>query len=215
MIRVLLADDHVRTRAAVRQALVHQGEFDVCAEASDSASAVAAAKEHRPDACLLDIRMPGGGIAAARGITTVLPETAVVMLTVSRSDEDLFDALRAGARGYLLKGLDETRLGEALRAVLAGEARLPGTLVARLIEEFRTRDDRRVMLPEGGVTVLTGKEWEVLELMRNGLTTADIANRLFVSQSTVRSHISMILRKLRVPDRQSVIKMLEERIEQA
>lgn len=210
MISVLLADDHVRTRAAVRAALSCQGDFEVCAEAADAAGAVAAARRERPDVCLLDIRMPGSGIAAARDITAVLPDTAVVMLTVSRQDEDLFDALRAGAKGYLLKGMDDTRLGEALRAVLAGEASLPGTLVARLVEEFRDREERRVRLPEGGAAVLTGKEWDVLELMRTGLTTGQIAQRLFVSPSTVRSHISVILRKLRVPDRRSVLKLLAD-----
>ena len=207
-ITVLLADDHARTRALVRTALERTGEFHVCAEAPDACTALAAAKREQPEVCLLDINMPGSGIAAAARITTALPGTAVVMLTVSRQDEDLFDALRAGATGYLLKGLDEDRIGEALRRVLEGEASLPGTLVARLVEEFRDREYRRVALPEGAAAQLTGREWDVLELMRKGLATADIAKRLFVSTTTVRTHVSSILRKLGVPDRRAAIELL-------
>jgi len=210
VISVLLADDHVRTRAAVKAALTHVGGFDVCAEASDTNGAIEAALREKPTVCLLDIRMPGNGITAARCITKELPETAVVMLTVSRDDEDLFDALRAGARGYLLKGMDEAQLGTALRSILAGEAVLPGTLVARLIEEFRDREGVRSMLLEGRGSALTGKEWEVLDSMRNGLSTSEIAERLYVSASTVRSHISTILRKLQVADRREAIKLFNE-----
>ena len=192
----------------VRTALERTGEFHVCAEAPDASTALAAAKREQPEVCLLDINMPGSGIAAAARITTALPGTAVVMLTVSRQDEDLFDALRAGATGYLLKGLDEDRIGEALRRVLEGEASLPGTLVARLVEEFRDREYRRVALPEGAAAQLTGREWDVLELMRKGLGTADIAKRLFVSTTTVRTHVSSILHKLGVPDRRAAIELL-------
>ena len=119
-ITVLLADDHARTRALVRTALERTGDFHVCVEAADAAGAVEGAKRERPDVCLLDINMPGNGIAAATQISGALPDTAVVMLTVSRQDEDLFDALRAGASGYLLKGLDEATIGDALQRVLAG-----------------------------------------------------------------------------------------------
>ena len=127
-----------------------------------------AAKEWQPDVCLLDINMPGSGIAAAARITAALPDTAVVMLTVSRQDEDLFDALRAGASGYLLKGMDENAIGDALHRVLAGESPLPGSLVARLVEEFRDREHRRVAVPDAQAARLTGREWDVLELMRKG-----------------------------------------------
>ena len=206
---VLLADDHARTRAMVRHALEESGGFVVCAEAADAAGAVQKAKESRPDVCLLDINMPGNGISAAAEITTALPGTAVVMLTVSRHDEDLFDALRAGASGYLLKGLDEGSIGESLQRVLAGEASLPGTLVARLVDEFRDREQRRVAMPEGPAARLTGREWDVLELMRTGATTQQISERLFVSPTTVRSHVSAILRKLGVPTREDAIKLLD------
>jgi two-component system nitrate/nitrite response regulator NarL len=208
-ITVLLADDHARTRAMVRHALERTGEFQVCAEAADAESAVEGAKRERPDVCLLDINMPGNGISAAAGITGALPDTSVVMLTVSRQDDDLFDALRAGASGYLLKGLDEDAIGESLHRVLAGEATLPGSLVARLVVEFRDRESRRVAVPEGHAARLTGREWDVLELMRKGASTQDIADRLFVSATTVRSHVSSILRKLGVPTREAAIRLLD------
>jgi len=208
-ISVLLADDHARTRAMVRTALEKGEDFRVCAEAADADAAVLAATRERPDVCLVDINMPGSGIAATAAITAALPDTAVVMLTVSRQDEDLFDALRAGASGYLLKGLDEDRVGDALQRVLNGEATLPGTLVARLIEEFRDREHRRVAVTEGPAARLTGREWDVLELMRTGATTAEISERLFVSTTTVRSHVSAILRKLGVPNREAAIRLLD------
>jgi DNA-binding NarL/FixJ family response regulator len=208
-IPVLLADDHARTRAMVRRALERTGDFHVCAEAADAARAVEGAKRESPRVCLLDINMPGSGIAAAAQINAALPDTSIVMLTVSRQDDDLFDALRAGASGYLLKGLDESRIAEALQRVLAGEAMLPGSLVARLVEEFRDRESRRVAVPDGHAARLTGREWDVLELMRTRAGTAEIAERLFVSPTTVRSHVSAILRKLGVEDREAAIRLLE------
>jgi len=207
-IRVLLADDHARTRATVRGALERDGTFEVCGEARDAVGAVDAAELCRPDVCVLDINMPGSGIAAAARIREIRPDSAVVMLTVSRQDDDLFDALRAGASGYLLKGLSEDEMCEALHRVLDGEATLPGSLVARLVEEFRDREYRRVPLPEGSAARLTGREWDVLEMMRKGATTQEISRRLFVSQTTVRSHVSAILRKLGVPNRQAAIELL-------
>ena len=211
MIRVLVADDHVPTRAGVRGVLEEDG-FELCAEAGDADGAVAAALRERPDVCLLDIRMPGGGIAAAARISAELPETAIVMLTVSRDDADLFDALRAGASGYLLKDIERGRLPGALRGVLAGEAPLPASLVARLVEEFRHRDRRRRLLLASRPGVqLREREWEVLELLHDGLSTAEIARRLFVAEVTVRSHVSAILKRLRVPDRKAAVRLLDER----
>ena len=128
---VLVADDHAPTRAGVRAALAEDG-FVVVGEAAHADAAVDAARRERPDVCVLDIEMPGSGIAAAARITEELPGAAVVMLTVSRDDEHLFASLRAGAIGYLLKDMDPGRLGAALRGALSGEAALPRTLVARL-----------------------------------------------------------------------------------
>lgn len=182
------------------------------AQAGDATEAVTAARREQPDICLIDIRMPGGGIRATAEIVSALPDTTVVMYTVSQSDADLFDALRAGASGYLLKDTDPARLPLALLGVLRGEAALPRTLVARLIEEFRQRE-RRKRLPligRRGVD-LTSREWDVLEFMRQGLTTSQMAERLYVSPVTVRTHISSILKKLRVSDRAAAIRLLKER----
>ena len=172
-------------------------------------AAVEAALEHEPDVALLDINMPGNGIAAAAEISTRLPETAIVMLTVSRNDDDLFAALRAGATGYLLKDTDPERLPLALLGVLRGEGALPRTLVARLVQEFRGRSKRRLAIGKSNVE-LTPREWEVLEGLKDGLSTEEIAEHLFVSQVTVRTHVSAILKKLKVPDRAAAIKLLEE-----
>lgn len=209
--RVLLADDHAPTRADIRAALEQDERFCVCAEVADAASAIEASLEARPDLCLLDIRMPGNGIAAAWEISARLPETHIVMLTVSRDDRDLFGALRAGASGYLLKDVDPARLPDSLHDVLRGEAALPGALVARVIEEFRDRSPRRrrIVSDELGQQ-LTSREWEVLDLLRRGLSTAEIARRLVLSQATVRSHVAAILRKLRVPDRAAAVRLFEE-----
>jgi DNA-binding NarL/FixJ family response regulator len=208
-VRVLIADDHPPTRAGVQAALERDG-FVVCAQAADARSAVEGARRERPDVCLLDIHMPGDGIHAAEMIASELPETAVVMLTVSRTDEDLFNALRVGASGYLLKDIDPARLPLALRGVLEGEAALPRRLVALLIEEFRERKRRRriPLVGRRGVE-LTDREWEVLEAMRQGLTTDEIATRLFISPVTVRTHVSAILRKLHVPTREAALELLE------
>jgi DNA-binding NarL/FixJ family response regulator len=195
----------------VKGALERAG-FKVVAEESDAAGAVAAAERESPDVVLLDIHMPGNGISAAADITHSNPDVAVVMLTVSRDDSDLFDALRAGALGYLLKDTNPDHLPYALRGVLAGEAALPRALVARVVDEFRERGRRRrlPLAKQKGVE-LTSREWEVLELMREDLTTGEIAERLFISQVTVRSHIAAVLRKLRVPDRKAALKLLDER----
>lgn len=211
MTRVLLADDHPPTRAGVRAAIEGHG-FEVVAEVGDAAAAIEVASRERPDVCLLDIHMPGSGIRAAAEITQRLPDVTVVMLTISRNDDDLFDALRAGAAGYLLKDMDPDRIPYALQGVLEGEAALPRSLTARVIDEFRGRGRRRRLpLPgERGVD-LTSREWEVLHLMRQGLETGEIASRLFVSRVTVRRHVGSILHKLRVTSRQEAIKRLNER----
>ena len=206
---VLIADDHAPTRMGVRAAL-DDGGFTVVAAVDRAELAVECALRERPDVCLLDVNMPGGGIAAAAHITERLPGSVVVMLTVSRADEDLFAALRAGAVGYLLKDMDPRRLGPALHGVLSGEAALPRTLVARVVEEFRS-SERRPSSPivrRRGAR-LTARETEVLELLGDHGTTAEIAHRLGLSAVTVRRHVSSILAKLRVPDRHALERLLE------
>jgi DNA-binding NarL/FixJ family response regulator len=209
-LRIVVADDHPPTRVGVRTVLEADG-FEVCAEADDAPSAVEAVLRERPDVCLLDVDMPGSGIAAAAEITSKRPETAVVMLSVSANEDDLFDALRAGAAGYLLKETNPARLPHALRGVMEGEAALSRTLVARVIDEFRERGQRkRVPLAHRRAVDLTSREWEVLELLRHGLSTAEIAQRLFITPVTVRTHVASLLRKLDVPDREAAVRVAEE-----
>lgn len=209
-LRIVIADDHAPTRAGVRMALEDAG-MAVVAEAATGPDAVAAVLAEQPDVALLDINMPGGGIAAARAIGDAAPGVAVVMLTVSRDDADLFQALLAGARGYLLKDTDPVRLPAALRGVVAGEAALPRGLVARLVEEFRVRERRVSRRTTGALAGLTEREWEILTLMGEGLTTQEMADRLFVSPVTVRTHVSAILRKLKVPDRAAAVELARDR----
>jgi DNA-binding NarL/FixJ family response regulator len=207
--RVLIADDHPPTRAGVRLALERAG-FTVCGEAWTAAGAIEQAVREEPDVCLLDIHMPGSGIAAASAIADRVPTTSIVMLTVSQEDEDLFDALKAGAAGYLLKTTNPDRLPNALEGVLRGEAALPRALVMRVLAEFRRRPQRRRLPGRVGLQDLTVREWEVLELLAEGLTTAEIANKLFISRATVRTHVASTLRKLSAADRDAAVAVLKE-----
>jgi DNA-binding NarL/FixJ family response regulator len=211
--RVLLADDHDGVRMGTRMAL-EEGGFVVCAEATDCEGAVLAARRERPDICLLDVMMPGGGIEAAAQISAELPDTAIVMLTVSEDEDHLFDAIRAGASGYLLKDMNPDRLPAALSGVLSGEAALPRRLTIRVLEEFSERRRRRVPLPAGGRAELTAREWETIELLRAGHTTSAVAHRLGLRDVTVRRHISDAVRKLKVRDRKEAFELLDQFHEQ-
>jgi DNA-binding NarL/FixJ family response regulator len=206
---VLLADDHLPTRTGVRAALEAAG-MTVVADVANAESAVVEALRLRPDIALLDVNMPGDGILAAAEISEQIPDTVVVMLSATADDEHLFEALRVGARGYLLKDTDPDRLPYALNGVLNGEAALPRTLVARLIDEFASRDRRR-RIPKlrAGGEQLTEREWEVLEHMRAGMRTKDIAERLSISEVTVRRHVSATLRKLQVSSRAEALELLD------
>jgi DNA-binding NarL/FixJ family response regulator len=184
--------------------------MEVCAEVSTGEEALEVAIAQQPDVCLLDVQMPGmGGIAAAGQLAQAVPSAAVVMLAAEANDDDLFAALQAGARGFLLKDTDPDRLGFAVEGVLSGEAALPRTLVMRVIDEFRTRDGRRrIPLLRPGSEPLTEREWEVLELVGEGLTTKVIGERLRISEVTVRRHVSTTLKKLRVKDRAAAVALL-------
>jgi DNA-binding NarL/FixJ family response regulator len=209
-IRVLVADDHSSIRSYVREALEADSRFEVCAEVADGMSAVDQAVRERPDVCLLDIHMPGGGIAAAWEIKSRLPSTKIVMLTVSESDDDLFAALRSGASGYLLKGMDLSRLPHALADIAAGRAAIPRELVARVLGEFRDDGPRRRTVLDTGGYPLTSREWQVADLLRRGLSTAQIAERLFIAPATVRTHVAGVLRKLGAADRESALELLND-----
>lgn len=201
--RVLIADDHPPTRTGVRLAL-ERGGIEVCAEAANASDAVEAALRERPDACILDVNMPGGGTSAASMISSRLPETVVLMLTVSSDVGHLLESLRRGAAGYLLKDMDPLVLPVVVRLALKGEAQVPRALVGGLVEEVR-HGTPRLSLGGRGRPELTKRESEVLELLRDGGSTADIAKRLFLSQVTVRRHVSAIIEKLGVSSREEAI----------
>jgi len=207
-LRVLIADDHAPTRDDVRRALTQAG-LVVCAEAADAAHAVQKALETHPDICLLDVRMPGGGVAAAWEIAARLPLTKIVMLTVSVEDGDLFRALRAGAVSYLVKDIDLGVLPLALRDVAEGRAAIPPELVARMVTQFHSNDPR-FRTTEVGTELgprLTSREWDVLAGLAEGLSTRDIARRLQLKPSGVRAHISAVVQKLGVGSRDEAVEM--------
>ncbi|KAA1425578.1 LuxR C-terminal-related transcriptional regulator [Nocardioides antri] len=206
-VRIVVADADAGARAVAVAALVANG-CDVCGEAGSRDEVVAVAVEQRPDVVLLDVDLPGHALTAARELARRLPTTALVMIASTADDEELLDSLRAGAAGYLLKDTDPDRLGFALRGVLNGEAAIPRQLVRRLTEELRSPALPKFVKNAPAAAKLTAREWQVMELLGEGLTTDQVARRLFLSRSTVRVHVSAALRKLRVDDRESAFAVL-------
>jgi DNA-binding NarL/FixJ family response regulator len=209
-VRVLIADDDAASRAGVGLSLRGHG-FEVCAEADTADAAVDYARRERPDLCILEANLPGGGVDAAQSIRAAVPEAAVVMLAAQPDDERIFEAIMAGARGYLLKDMDPKRLPATLRGVLDGEAAVTRAAMGRLLDELRAREHGRHAgeLARLGVE-LTNRERQVLELLDRGLDTAAIAAALSISAVTVRRHSSEILRKLGVPDREAALRVLRD-----
>ncbi|MFE3450882.1 response regulator [Nonomuraea sp. NPDC059194] len=202
-IRVVVADDQELVRGGFSMILDAQPDIDVVAEASDGVEAVALVREHRPDVLLLDIRMPRmDGIEAAR---LVGRETRVLMLTTFDLDDYVYDALRAGASGFLLKDVRRDDLVNAVRVVAAGESLLAPTVTSRLIAEFTSRPAAASVSTER-LAVLTSREQETLGLIARGLSNAEIAAEMVVSEHTVKTHVSNVLAKLGLRDRvQAVI----------
>jgi DNA-binding NarL/FixJ family response regulator len=206
---IVIADDHQVTRLGVRMALM-RGGFQVVGEAADHDGAVSAVVRERPDVCLLDVDMPGGGIETARRVAEAAPATSVVMLTISTNTEDLLEALRAGAVGYLPKNTSPDRLPAALCGVLKGEAALPRTLVGRVLQEFRAFTATGAASPlRVGTVQLTPRESEILRMLGSGLTTLEVAELLSLSPVTIRRHISAGVAKLGVADRDAAIRAIE------
>jgi DNA-binding NarL/FixJ family response regulator len=207
-LRVLLADAQGATREGVRIALEAHG-MKIVAEVATAQDAELAAIGTTPDVCLIDADLPGGGVAAVAAIAKTVPQTALVILAATADDDALFAALNAGARGYLLKDTDPDRLPFAVQGVVDGEAALPRVLVTRVLHEFRRRGNRGGIpdLVPGGEG-LSDREWEVLVLLDGGFSTRDIGRRLGISEVTVRRHISGLVRKLRVPDRDGAVALL-------
>ena len=206
---LLVAEPEPLARFGIRRALEDAG-FAVRDEVSDSAGAIEAARRERPAVCIVDLDLGGDAIAAIAAISAELPETAIVVLTASRDDPRLFNAMCAGAWGYIRRDIDPAEFPQRLRGVLEGDVALPRSVVSRLVAAFRERASEPAFpaVSEAG-SRLTAREREVLDLLRQRLGTAEIARRLFISQVTVRSHVSSIVKKLGVSDRYAAIFDLE------
>jgi DNA-binding NarL/FixJ family response regulator len=208
---VVLADDQMPIRAGIKRAIEPHG-MRVVAEAANAEEAVRVALAHRPDVCILAVELPGNGIEATRRIKQALPETKIVVMTGLAHDEELFEALRAGADGYLLMSTPAGRLPHAIIGVMRGEAALPRAMTGRLVLEFRERGTRRrvILASDEQEVELTAREFEVFRRLRRHEGTAEIAIHLGISQVTVRRHVASLLRKLGVPNRQGAIELIEQ-----
>jgi len=193
-IRIVVADDHPMFRAGVVSSLAANPDFEVVGEGSSGVEAVALAEKFQPDVCLLDIAMPGGGLVAARDITASLPQTKVVILTVSEDEDDLLAAMKAGASGYVLKGAPASELMNVLKTVNAGEVYVAPGLAWGLLREMSK--PRSAPLDE-----LSTREREVLELVAAGLSNQEIGDRLGLAEKTIKHYMTSILGKLRVRSR--------------
>jgi DNA-binding NarL/FixJ family response regulator len=209
VIGVLLVDDQAMVRSGLRMILESEDDLVVIAEAEDGAEAVRLARSERPDVILMDVRMPEvDGIEATRQITETTPDSKVIVLTTFDLDDYVYGALRAGASGFLLKDAPADDLIAAIRVVAKGDALLAPSVTRRLISEFADRPDRSTAV--SGLDELTEREIEVLRLLATGKSNAEIADELFVSETTVKTHVSHVLTKLGLRDRvQAVVAAYE------
>jgi DNA-binding NarL/FixJ family response regulator len=202
-LRILLADDHLVVRAGLRALFASLDGLEVAGEAADGASAVREAVLLKPDVVLMDLRMPVlDGVEATRQIVTKVPTTAVLVLTMYEDDATVYTAMQAGARGYLLKDVEQGELVAAVRAVAAGQVIFGPGVAGRVLARFRQGGAPAAGSP---FPELTDREREVLELLASGLRTAAIAERLFLSPKTVSNHMTGIFAKLHVSDRAAAI----------
>ncbi|MGW7487520.1 response regulator [Streptomyces sp. NPDC054786] len=211
MIRVLLADDQLLVRAGFKVLLDAQPDIEVVAEAADGQQALAAVRAHRPDIVLMDIRMPVvDGLAATRHVTEdpQLPDVKVVMLTTFELDEYVFEAIRSGASGFLVKDTEPAELVRAVRAVVAGDALLSPGVTRRLIAEFAARSKEPAAAD--ALSELTEREREVMALVGIGLSNEEIARRLVVSPLTAKTHVSRTMVKLGARDRAQLVVLAYE-----
>jgi DNA-binding NarL/FixJ family response regulator len=205
-IRVLVVDDHALFRRGLQMVLGSEDDIEVVGEASDGAEAISVATETTPDIVLMDVRMPRrGGIDATTAIKDAVPRSKIIMLTISDEEADLYDAIKAGAMGYLLKEISIEEVASAVRAVHNGQSLISPSMASKLLTEFasmikKTDDRQQVPTPR-----LTDREMEVLKLVAKGLNNRDIAKQLFISENTVKNHIRNILEKLQLHSRMEAV----------
>lgn len=210
-IRILLVDDHALFREGLAGILASQPDMQVVGEAGDGLEAVVKARELKPDLVLMDIQMPGmDGLDALSEINREMPEARVIMLTVRAEDDRLFQAIKNGAQGFLLKNIRSRELLEMLRGVIKGEAAIPSVLAARVLEEFR-RISQQVPPDLDEETALTQREQDVLTRVAQGATDKEIAESLSLSIYTVKSHMRSILAKLQVNSRREAARLAKRK----
>jgi two-component system NarL family response regulator len=205
-IRVLVVDDHALFRRGLQMVLEQEPDIEVVGEAADGTMAVEVAADTLPDIVLMDVRMPKrGGIDACTAIHDVAPSTKIIMLTISDEEADLYDAIKAGAMGYLLKEISIEEVASAIRAVHGGQSLISPSMASKLLTEFAAmvkKTDERQQVP---APRLTDREMEVLKLVAKGLNNRDIAKQLFISENTVKNHIRNILEKLQLHSRMEAV----------
>jgi DNA-binding NarL/FixJ family response regulator len=205
-IRVLVVDDHALFRRGLEMVLAQESDIEVVGEAGDGAEAVAKAAEMLPDIVLLDVRMPKrSGIEACIAIKDVAPSAKIIMLTISDEEADLYEAIKAGATGYLLKEISIDEVASAIRAVAGGQSLISPSMASKLLTEFATMIKRTGERQQVPAPRLTERELEVLRLVAKGLNNRDIARSLFISENTVKNHIRNILEKLQLHSRMEAV----------
>ena len=205
-IRILLTDDHALFRRGLQMVLRQEADIEVVGEAADGVEAVARAQELDPDVVLMDVRMPKrSGIEATREIRELVPRAKVLMLTISDDETDLYESIRAGAAGYLLKEISIDEVADAVRSVWAGHSRISPAMASKLITEFAAMSKREQEQEHLPAPRLTEREMEVLRLVAKGLNNRDIAKELFISGNTVKNHVRNILEKLHLHSRMEAV----------
>ena len=205
-LKVLVVDDHALFRRGLQMVLKSEGDIEVVGEAADGNEAVEKAQESMPDVILMDVRMPHrSGIEATQQIKDLLPHVKILMLTISDEEADLYEAIKAGASGYLLKEISIDEVADAIRSVFAGQSRLSPSMAAKLLQEFAAMSKRAAEARQLPAPRLTDREMEVLRLVAQGLNNRDIAKELFISENTVKNHIRNILEKLHLHSRMEAV----------
>jgi DNA-binding NarL/FixJ family response regulator len=214
LIRVLIADDQALFRRGLYVVLGTEDHIEVVAEAENGEEAIQKAKDLAPDVVLMDVRMPRvNGIEAARAIRAEVPTTKILMLTVSDEEEDLFEAVKAGANGYLLKEISVEEVAEAIRAVVQGQSLISPSMASKLLNEFNAMSKRAEDKQQFPAPALTARELEVLKLVAKGMSNREIADELYISENTVKNHVRNILEKLHLHSRmEAVIYAVREKL---